>query len=142
LIALADSSHRLREQLLLGFFAVRDHHPNCHHAARSVLLHQGFFFPPPSFQGLLFLKILLQFLFNVFICFFLMVGLPYYTNTVFGRNPAAIVFFYIQLGYIVASAAQIREGYPNADSYIASMIDNSYSIFNRIIFFVRSSFSQ
>ena len=99
-------------------------------------------FLPPSFQGLLFLKILLQFLFNVFICFFLMVGLPYYTNTMFGRNPAAIVFFYIQLGYIVASAAQIREGYPNADSYIASMIDNSYSIFNRIIFFVRFSFSQ
>ena len=83
------------------------------------------------------MKILLQFLFNVSICFFLMVGLPYYTNTVFGRNAAVMIFLYIQLGYIVASAAQIREGYPNTDSYIASMIDNSYSIFNRIIFFVR-----
>ena len=50
------------------------------------------------------MKILLQFFFNVFICFFLMVALPYYTNTVFGRNAAVMIFLYIQLGYIVASA--------------------------------------
>lgn len=90
----------------------------------------------PYLQGLLFGKIVLQYIFNASIFALILLILPAYTNTPFGDNINVLIFLFIQIGYMVASAGQIRYGYPTSDTYIASMIDNSYSILNRCIFFV------
>ena len=78
----------------------------------------------------------MQTLFNGFILFFVLLFLPAFTKTPFGDNVNTVIFFLIQIGYIVASSKQIRYGYPTSDTYIASMIDSSYSILNRCIFLV------
>ena len=81
----------------------------------------------------------MQTIFNACILVFVFIFLPAYTKTPYGDNLSVEIFFLIQIGYIVASSKQIRYGYPTSDTYIASMIDSSYSILNRCIFFVCSS---
>ena len=81
----------------------------------------------------------MQTIFNAFILAFAFLFLPAYTKTPYRDNLSVEIFFLIQLGYIVASSKQIRYGYPTSDTYIASMIDSSYSILNRCIFLVCSS---
>lgn len=66
-----------------------------------------------------------------------MIYLPQTTNTSFRSNIFLMIFFFIQMAYVILSAKQISHGYPNEDTNIANMIEKNYSLLNRILFLVK-----